>query len=136
MSRLFQIEFKLSEEDRIKAVINLKADTYDLAGEILELNEDEYTDSIGCVLTVVFYTFVEDPEKCKSIEETLLQIWSYRPVITQEVSFLYQSGSAVSDDFKIKINLDFHRKINENNMEDIGEIMNHILRSMDVLKEI
>ncbi|HBI05129.1 MAG TPA: hypothetical protein DDY49_14000 [Paenibacillaceae bacterium] len=134
MSRLFQLEFKLSEKDRIKAVIHLKADTYDLAGEILELAE--HTDSIGCVLTVVLYTFVEDPEKCSSIEETLLKIWSYRPVITQEVSFMYQSGTAVSDDFKIKVTIDFHRKINESNMEDIEEILNHIVRSMDALKRI
>lgn len=136
MSRLYQVEFKLSEKDRIKAAIHLKGDTYDLAREILELNEEEQTDGIGCVITVVLYTFVEDLEKCNSIEQTLLKIWSFRPVITQEVSFVYQSGSVVHDDFKIKITLDFYRKINENNIEDIEGILNHIVRSMDVLQKI
>lgn len=136
MSRWFQLEFKLAEKDKIKAAIHLKADTYDLAGEILELHEGEPSSSIGCEITVILYTFVEDPEECSSIEETLLKIWSYRPVITQEVSFIYQSGSAKSDDFKIKIMLDFKRKINESNMEDIEEILTHIIRSMSALKAI
>lgn len=133
MSRNFQLEFQLVGEDRTKGEISLKADTYDLAAEILELDGVEDSSTVGCTLHVTFHTFIEDPEECEGIEEKLLQIWSYRPLITQEVSFVYHSGAAGHDDFKDKILLDFHRKINEDNMEDIEEILTHMIRSMKVL---
>lgn len=133
MSRIFQLEFQLTGEGRTKGEISLRADTYDLAAEILEMDGVQDSSSVGCTLHVAFHTFIEDPEECGQIEENLLQIWSYRPLITQEVSFMYHSGEAGHDDFKDKILLDFHRKINEDNMDDIEEILTHMIRSLKVL---
>lgn len=136
MSREFRLEFQLPGEGRTRAEVRLKAHTYDLAGEILELEEEADSPSFGCFLSVIFSTFIEDPEQCGAIEEELLKIWSYRPQITQEVSFVYHTGSAGHDDFKDRIVLDFQRKINESNMADIEEIIVHIVRSMSILEDI
>lgn len=118
------------------ALFILSAGTADLAGEILDLAESEER-TFGCTLRVTFLLNIDRLERCVEIERILNTIWSYRPRIIQELSFVY-NGIALDRPaaYRNTITLDFGRKINEDNIEDLFTIVEHTVQSLRQLERI
>jgi hypothetical protein len=133
MSREYTLEFqdrKQKEDKKITAVLTLAAGPGDLAGEILELPETEER-KFGCALRVMFLMDMDEIAHCANIEATLDDIWSYRPRITQELSFVYHLFSERSPSvYRNTVSLDFGRKINEDNIDDLFNIVEHAVYSL------
>ncbi|WP_134699758.1 hypothetical protein [Ammoniphilus sp. YIM 78166] len=132
MSRLYSIQFREKEQaaGQTEAEIQLSAQMQDLAAEILEQNE-KYA---GCGLEVVFQTNVRNIEQdCPKIETLLLDIWQHRPTIKQTLSFTY--GENVGS-YKNSISVQFGRKINEEQIEDMDTLIDHVFHSIQELNQI
>ncbi len=131
MSRYYAIQFYEQEETagQTFAEIRLHAGTEDLVAEILE-EEDRFT---GCKLELFFQCYVKDVNReCLEIHQILDKIWENRPKIVQQLSFHY------NDDTKIytnEISLEFGRKINEDQIGDMGTLIDHVLHSIQCLNE-
>ncbi|MCJ8014049.1 hypothetical protein MUG84_20170 [Paenibacillus sp. KQZ6P-2] len=129
MARDFAIRFELTGEPDISAEIRLEASLTDLAAEILELKGEQP----GCFLTIGFGMKVSRAEaerECGQIESILKEIWQEIPLV-QTLSHVY---GVDSDIYRNEAELRFQRKIDEDQMEDIPELILHVLRSMEVLK--
>jgi hypothetical protein len=120
---------------QVTALFILSAGAADLAGEILDLAESEER-TFGCTLHVNFLLNIERPERCAEIERILNTIWSYRPRIIQELSFVY-SGLILERPvtYRNTVTLDFGRKINEDNIEDLFTIVEHAVQSLRQLEK-
>jgi hypothetical protein len=139
MARSYSIQFQESQEDMEKetglqsgrAEIKLIATIEDLSSEILELDDA----SPGCQMEILFYTQVLDIEKeCEEIDKLLKDVWENRPSIEQSLSFTY--GDKVNF-YQNRISLDFGRKINEEQIEDIPtlvDLMFHTLQRLNQLR--
>jgi hypothetical protein len=137
MSREYTIAFQDRKEETASesiALLTLSAGTADLAGEILDLSPKN-GQVFGCTLQVRFSTKVERLEECREIEGRLAEIWSYRPRITQELTFLYEDFPAdLPTVYRNTITLDFGRKINEDNIDDMFTLVDHTLYSLRQLR--
>lgn len=133
MSREYAIGFRDRRQEEGAAITTrlvLSAGTADLAGEILEIPETVER-KFGCTLRVVFAMNMDDMARCVEIKEILDTIWSYRPRITQELSFVYQACSEGSPIvYRNTVTLDFGRKINEDNIDDLFNIVEHTVLSL------
>lgn len=130
LSREFAIQFALVNLSEVTAEIRLDASLKDLASEILELPGE----TPGCSLRVRFYMPMKDiSEQCKQIEVILQQIWSSELPATQTLSFVYsQEGIR----YRNTIELKFKRRISEDQMEDIPNLVEHILQSLTELNKL
>jgi hypothetical protein len=130
MSRTYSISFCQNDagHDSIVAELRLKAGVKDLSEEILE--RQKY--SSGCILEVLFNTQLKKiDEDCGKIENQLKEIWGKRPQILQKVSFVYGEEDRT---YQNEITLQFDRKINEAQADDIPVIVSHMLQSFSALK--
>ncbi|WP_328802287.1 hypothetical protein T3H97_08705 [Paenibacillus sp. LX16] len=130
MSREFAVQFRLREHPGVTAEIQLKADLNNLAAEILEIKDQ----TPGCVLLLSFYMEIHEVEsQCSRIENILTEIWKpdLRPV--QTLSQIY--GEKMST-YQNRIELRFSRQINEDQMEDIPELLEHILLTLMELNKV
>ncbi|WP_025719635.1 hypothetical protein [Paenibacillus polymyxa] len=130
MSREFAVQFRLREHPGVTAEIQLKADLNNLAAEILEIKDQ----TPGCVLLLSFYMEIREIEsQCSRIENILTEIWKpdLRPV--QTLSQIY--GEKMST-YQNRIELRFSRQINEDQMEDIPELLEHILLTLMELNKV
>ncbi|WP_179032077.1 hypothetical protein [Paenibacillus kribbensis] len=130
MSREFAVQFRLREHPSVTAEIHLKADLSNLAAEILEI-EDQ---TPGCGLLLRFNKEIHEIEtQCNRIEDILTQIWKpdLRPV--QTLSLIYGEKAAT---YQNRIELRFSRQINEEQMEDIPELLEHILLTLMELNKV
>lgn len=129
MSREYRIEFQDREvrgSEQPSARMVLHASGSDLAGEVLELAPLE---RLGCLLRVSFALYVDSPAECEDIQDVLADVWGNRPEIRQSLSFVYDpAGGPVR--YENTVTLDFGRKINEDNMEDIVSIVDHTVLSL------
>ncbi|WP_314728294.1 hypothetical protein [Bacillus sp. Marseille-Q3570] len=129
MSRAFSLQFTLADQKDVTAEILLGASLQDLAAEILETSGEKP----GCTLLVRFYKQVEDVEaECSQIEAGMQTIWSQRP-LTQTISFVYGPDQPV---FMNTIEVGFNRKINEDQIEDIPALVDHILETLEQLNSM
>ncbi len=132
MSRFYSIQFREKDEaaGQAFAKIQLVARMDDLAAEILEQNE-KYA---GCGLEIVFQTNIKNPDReCPEIETLLLDIWQHRPTIKQTISFTY--GEIVGS-YKNSISVQFGRKINEEQIEDMETLIDHVFHSIQQLNQL
>ncbi|MDY8025078.1 hypothetical protein [Paenibacillus polymyxa] len=130
MSREFAVQFRLREQSGVTAEIQLKADLNNLAAEILEIKDQ----TPGCVLLLSFYMEIHDMEsQCSRIENILTEIWKpdLRPV--QTLSQIYGEKTST---YQNRIELRFSRQINEDQMEDIPELLEHILLTLMELNKV
>ncbi|EHS58510.1 hypothetical protein [Paenibacillus sp. Aloe-11] len=130
MSREFAVQFRLREHPSVTAEIHLKADLNNLAAEILEI-EDQIP---GCGLLLRFNKEIHEIEtQCNRIEDILTEIWKpdLRPV--QTLSLIYGEKAAT---YQNRIELRFSRQINEEQMEDIPELLEHILLTLMELNKV
>lgn len=127
MSREFSIQFSLADQTEIEAEIVLKASLRDFAEELLEGKEP------GCPLTVSFRKKVEDVEKeCDMIHERLDEIWEQEPPV-QTLSYVYGQEESTYLDI---IDIHFTQKMTEDQMEDIPELIEHVVKSLVELEAI
>ncbi|MDV2685741.1 hypothetical protein RYX56_15350 [Alkalihalophilus lindianensis] len=132
MAREFALRFSLRERSKLQVEINLVASVKDLAAEILESDDQ----TIGCELKVKFFLEVEDVDRqCREIEETLTEIWKpeLEQSIKQKLEFYYQEqGSSYHN----TVIITFPTKINEEQMEQLPEFIDHVLVSLKQLQAI
>ncbi|MGD8191980.1 hypothetical protein ACQCN2_18585 [Brevibacillus ginsengisoli] len=140
-NRLFQIEFSLSEdvdpEKKVTVMMQLKTQLADIASEQLE---QSLTDHVGCTICLHFSLNITDVMKeTYIITQILNEIWGHRPHITQEVSARFDEHRQLEwppSVYKNRITLDFHRKIDEGNIEDIHDLVEHCIQSITRLNQV
>jgi hypothetical protein len=133
MSRRYAIEFREKDTARgeTRAEISLLASIQDLAGEMIPKEKDSPS---GCLLEIRFYRKIKDMEKeCILIHKRLEQIWEDRPNVKQTISFVYGEPRI---NYRHEILLDFGRKINEAQMEDIPTLVDHTVHSIQSLNDL
>nr|WP_019123852.1 hypothetical protein [Brevibacillus massiliensis] len=139
--RLFQIDFRLPEgaaagKREVTAQFQLRTSLADIAGELME---QPLTEHIGCTVCIHFYTYVQDVERdTNEIVRILNEIWGDRPHITQQISATLDEHRPFRwppDIYENKITLDFHRKIDEGNIGDLRDLIDHTVVSLARLSE-
>lgn len=124
MSREFALQFQLLDQKNITAEIRLAASLKELATEILEIPGE----MPGCNLTLRLYLHIEDvSEQCKRIQEILQSIWKPEETPTQTLSFVYGQERAV---YLNIVEMRFKRKITEDQMGDIPDLIDHMLLTL------
>lgn len=137
MSREYSIGYtdrKRGSGPEVTALLTLTAGAEDLAGEILEIAETDKR-RFGCTLCIVFVMEIDREDRCREIEEVLDSVWFYRPRIIQELSFIY-SADRKHRQYRNTITLNFDRKINEDNIDDLFSVIEHALHSLRMLAEV
>ncbi|MCF6139200.1 hypothetical protein [Pseudalkalibacillus berkeleyi] len=123
MSREFVLQFKHKDAPDVTMDIVLKTGLKDLSAEILETIGKEP----GCTLLVRFYKEVSEVERqCAQIESTLHDIWQQENLPKQTLSTVYGSDQNVYMN-TIEVTLD--QRINEDQISDIPDLVEHILDS-------
>ena len=141
LSRRFHIAFQIRDrisQNNATAWIKLRAHVRDLSAEILgTANPDT---ELGCQLTVNFETAIKNVEATFDISQKLYKIWDFPPKITQTVSYEITdgllpegAGNKPTEEFKVDVRLDFMRKINEQQIVDIEEILRLAIVSLHQL---
>ncbi|OLO40456.1 hypothetical protein BTR23_08210 [Alkalihalophilus pseudofirmus] len=130
MAREFVMQFQTSttKSQYPIAEVRLRSTLQDFATE--KINGDDKT--AGCVLEVNFFTNIQDTTKdCFEIEKMLNEIWQNRPTISQEISYTYSTNHIL----KNKININFGRKINEDQINDFEQVLHFTLQSLRFLED-
>ncbi|MFC0558945.1 hypothetical protein [Halalkalibacter alkalisediminis] len=130
MSRELALEFKLMSQNKVSAEVVLKAGLKDLSAEILETPG---TDP-GCTLLIYFYKKVRNVTlECQQIDTIIEKIW--KPVLkpTQTLSFTYKEMPNL---YLNKIELTFNRLINEEQIGDIPELIDHVMQTLLALNKV
>ncbi|MFC5649243.1 hypothetical protein ACFPYJ_08895 [Paenibacillus solisilvae] len=127
MSRFFALQFTLTERKEVTAEIRLEASLKDLAAEILE----QSSEPPACTLSLRFHKQIDDVAKqCKEIEEIIQKIWQPEVSLKQTLSFSYGQNPVV---YENTIEVGFNRKISEEQMGDIPELIDHMLLTLNEL---
>ncbi|NEU25119.1 hypothetical protein [Paenibacillus ottowii] len=130
MAREFGVQFSLREQPDVTAELRLKMDLNNLAAEILEM-EDQ---TPGCSLLLYFHMKIREIDtQCSRIENILTEVWKpdLRPV--QMLSQIYGEKTST---YQNRIELRFSRQINEDQMEDIPELLEHMLLTLTELNKV
>ncbi|MFP7493136.1 hypothetical protein SFC66_05040 [Terribacillus saccharophilus] len=127
MSREFRLGLTLRENAEVTAEICLEASLRDLADEILEAPDT----NPGCRLRLFFYMTVESPDtECPVIESILTKIWTPPTRPEQTLQYVYDKQQK---HYQNTVEVRFDRKINEDQMEDLPNLIDHILDSLEAL---
>lgn len=130
IARTFRIEFTLADRSDITAEIILDASLEDLAGEILEVGNN----NIGCTLALKFIKNIQNPDlQCEEIEQAIKNIWEDDIELTQILSFIF--GIELSS-YTNSIEVKFTKKINEEQISDLEMFLEHVLETLDTLNKI
>ncbi|AHM65380.1 hypothetical protein LK13_21180 [Paenibacillus polymyxa] len=130
MSREFGVQFSLREQPGVTAELQLKMDLNNLAAEILEM-EDQ---TPGCSLLLYFDMKIREIEtQCSRIENILTDIWKPELRPAQTLSQIYGEKTST---YQNRIELRFSRQINEDQMEDISELLEHVLLTLMELNKV
>ena len=130
IKRDFAIQFTLVGQQDVTAEIMIEASLEELAAEILETPGK----NPGCSLYLRFNKKVQNvTEQCKEIEQALKNIWEPDLQLTQTLSFVYEQEASSYLDV---IDVAFNHKLNEDNMGDIADFLNHVLETLKVLNDI
>jgi hypothetical protein len=132
--RLFQIEFRPAEkadsDAAVTAQIQLRTSLADIAAEQLE---KPLTEHVGCTICIHFFLEISDvPRETDAITAILNEMWGHRPHITQTVKARLDEHRPEwpPQRFANQITLDFHRKIDEGNIEDLRRLIDHTVDSL------
>jgi hypothetical protein len=131
MSRSYEISFRKAEHCvALKgATLRIHSDLHSLSGELL----NNSSTILGCTVEVLFSMEVDNPDvQCTLIENELVKIWGQKRGITQQISYVFGETKV----FKNIISLSFNRKINEDQMDDLIEMVSFITVTLDRLNMI
>ena len=138
--RKFQLEFHQAGRDggdphTVFARVQLWTTLADIAAE--QLQEPQLTEVIGCTICIHFYLPVQDvPQETGEIAELLNRIWGSRPLLRQTVK-ADVDGLAPAwppSRYVNQVTLDFERKIGEGNIEDLRDLLDHTVLSLQSLQ--
>ncbi|NIK70661.1 hypothetical protein [Paenibacillus sp. BK720] len=137
MGREFALRFVLAGTDREKRIVGeIRLDTSlrDLATELLELQEG---DPPGCSLRLRFHLAMPDAEtQCPRIEAAVREQWGTEVSLTQTLSFVYGSGSGGIPLYENAVELRFNRRIDEEQMNDLPELIEYMLLTLEALERL
>ncbi|MFB4332990.1 hypothetical protein [Paenibacillus sp. CR_12] len=130
LSRSFSLRFELVQQSAASAEICLETGLRDLAAEILEIPEEQP----GCVLKLRFHKNIADPAySCPVIAQIVKEIWNPELPPVQTIRYTYGDDAVPIHN---TIELRFPRKINEDQMGDIPNITEFMLRTLVELNRI
>lgn len=130
MSREFSLQFVLPEGSNVTAEIMLEASLQDLAAEILELSGE----IPACTLRLRFYMQIMNVEtQCRQIDDILRYIWKSSITPTQTLSYVY---GVEDSNYMNTIEVRFERKITEDQIEDIPELVDHMIQTLTSLSVV
>lgn len=127
MSRVFMLRFELTGERRVSAEIELTASMQELAAEILELSGE----NPGCVLCLRYIVQMKDTDLCSEVERMMAEMWPEQKTV-QQISYVYGFESMMTNTIEIY----FNRKINEDHMRDLPELVQYMMEAAKRLGEI
>ncbi|OZB90900.1 hypothetical protein [Paenibacillus sp. XY044] len=129
MSREFAIRFVRTGNEAVTAEIGLTASLADLAAELLKQKGTKP----GCAVRIRFYMEVgPQGEECSAIQRLLEQLWPEQPV-SQTLCWRYgDEARRLSNTAEIR----FVRKIDEDQMEDLPGLLEHVVRTLDELPSL
>ena len=129
MAREFRLRFYLAGQPEVHAEVCLRASLKDLAAELLE----QPGAVPGCSLSIYFYTAITDEEQqCGAIQSLLASIWEPAALPQQTLSRAYSQQDTMLSNV---VELPFTRQINEEQMNDIPELVEHMLQSLEQLAD-
>lgn len=130
MSRSFSLRFELVQQPTTSGEITLETGLRDLATEILEIPEGQP----GCELILRFYKHIADaPRECPVISQIMEEIWQPELQPVQTISFAYGEDPP---QLRNTVELRFPRKINEEQMGDIQNMIEFMLRTLGELNRM
>lgn len=127
MSRVFMLRFELTGEKRISAELELTASMQELAAEILELSGE----NPGCLLCLRYIMQMKDTVLCSEVERIMAEMWPEQKTV-QQISYVYGSESMMTN----TVEINFNRKINENHMRDMPELVRYMMEAAKRLGEV
>ncbi|MFB9325214.1 hypothetical protein ACFFSY_04685 [Paenibacillus aurantiacus] len=133
MSRTFAIRFALRDVAAVEAELQLEASLAELAAEIMALEGQKS----GCRLTLRFHQQVPSmnaDEACARIGDVLAGIWGQDMPPRQTLQYLYTKAEPVQM-YAHTAEFSFDRKIDEEQMEDIPDLLEHMLRTLEELHD-
>lgn len=136
MSRSFSIEFREKIAGNATATLQLNASFAELAAEIHEIEPHQ----AGSQLYVIFNrTCSSENENLRELHEKVQMIWGSRPQITHQwikswgIDDVPSPLESITDTYEHRMVLNFNRRINENQISDIPEILQFIVDTLEVL---
>lgn len=127
MAREFRLRFALAERHDITAEILLSASLKELAAEILEMKDE----APSCRLRIRFYMEMENADDvCPRVGELLQRIWGLASPPTQTISYSYGPEKPI---YTNTAEISFSRKINEEQMDDIPELIRYAIQTLQEL---
>ncbi|KOP66832.1 hypothetical protein AMS62_17510 [Bacillus sp. FJAT-18019] len=130
LSRSFGIRFELIQQLTTSAELCLETGLRDLAAEILDNPEDEP----GCELKLRFYKSMTDASvECPALAQIVEDIWKPELPPIQTIRYIYGDELLLLHN---TIELRFPRKINEEQMSDIPNILEFMLRTLEQLNQV
>lgn len=130
LSRSFRLRFELVQQHATSAEICLETGLRDLAAEILEIQEEQP----GCDLKLRFHKNIADASTaCPAIAQIIKEIWNPELPPLQTIRYTYSDEPALLYN---TIELRFPRRINEEQMGDIPNILEFMLRTLRELNRM
>lgn len=130
LARKFAIQFELRGQRDLSAEIILEASLQELADEILEAPDG----NPGCLVALRITKPINTiDDQCREVKEAVLAIWEEDVRLKQTVSCVY--GQELKGYLDV-IDVRFKQKINEENMGELEEFVDHVLVTLQVLSEI
>ncbi len=125
LSRMYEVQF--NENQYVKVTIQLHADLVSFSAEQLQLEDVE----AGCEINISFDVSISETEECADIEEDIRSIWGSRPSVSQTVSFTFNQ----EDNLQSHIELEFNRRINEDQISDLSDLIEYAIQTSRLLNE-
>ncbi|MBU5355557.1 hypothetical protein ACN9MH_22155 [Paenibacillus silvae] len=127
MSRVFTLQFCLRENAGITAELVLKSALEDTAAEILETPGSQP----GCGLELRFelVTTKQPDFLCHDIQAILQENWPTQRTV-QQIHYMFGETPIT---FTIASSVHFDRKVNEEQMQDIPDLCDHMLHALHSL---
>lgn len=132
MSRYFDVSFKLPESkgNAVSAKIMVESKLINLAAELLQGSLSE--SQSGCQIKLQFYLEgISMQENFQSIERILLDIWGETRKITLSIQY-YPLDKAKK--IKYVVTVDFDRLISEDQMDDLVEMTEFMITTIQHLQ--
>ena len=134
-NRFFHIRFSLpsrnGEERMLEAEIRLTTELEDIASEQLATS---LVGEIGCYLQVFFHlpTYNVSLDTAE-LFQCLQTVWGDRPHIKQKISYVLDEHHIEQEKdrrYQLETQLDFQRKISEENIMDLDSVVEHCIRTL------
>lgn len=133
MSRSLELQFALVDQPDITAEVRLAASLGDLAAEILELSED----LLLCQLQLRFRLNMQTSgQACERLSDLLREIWGDEVELELTAVSRYDPTACEMIQEQLLADIRFTRKIGEAQIEDIPELVSHMIQTLYRLESI